>query len=400
MLLALFMLFLFSRVNSGPQIDCFIDLQECDIREDNLISTFLGIPSTEECQQLCEDELTCTAFTHFGSNSHPIPDSCLLFSACKERRACQSCTTGSSQTECTCSISYAGDVTPDNFVGLVPSVQDELACKELCVFDNRCHIYVFYDSEDLLQPQTCFLLTSSGLENAAQPCQNCFSGPTECRVNQTCQATVITNGTEQLNSTNVIFAEKSMAVTLVANEKECFVDLDVVAIGGGGSINFYGGAGSGFVETGRVRLPINTPVMQITVGSSGSPSRVEVGGEVVLEAAPGETPDTDRGGDGYSGGGGFGGAARGGRDGGDGEDGSGGEGGRGSSLDVGALGSEKLSLVPGNGGEGSSSYGGGGGGVVVNGKKPGDNKNAGEGYGGGGTQESNGFQGCVLIEMN
>ena len=45
---------------------------------------------------------------------------------------------------------------------------------------------------------------------------------------------MITNGTEQLNSTNVIFAEKSMAVTLVANEKECFVDLDVVAIGGGG----------------------------------------------------------------------------------------------------------------------------------------------------------------------
>ena len=131
MLLAPFLFFLFSRANSGPQIDCFIDLQECDIREDNLISTFLGIPSTEECQHLCEDELTCTAFTHFGSNSHPIPDSCLLFSACKERRACQSCTTGSSQTECTCSISYAGDVTPDNFVGLVPSVQDELACKEL-----------------------------------------------------------------------------------------------------------------------------------------------------------------------------------------------------------------------------------------------------------------------------
>ena len=92
--------------------------------------------------------------------------------------------------------------------------------------------------------------------------------------------------------------------------------------------------------------------MHITVGSShdpsGGPSKVEVGGEVVLEAAPGGRTTKlrpDDGGDGYSVAGGSG--AMGGSNGGDGEDGSsGGAGGRGSGLDVGALGREKFSLVP------------------------------------------------------
>ena len=52
-------------------------------------------------------------------------------------------------------------------------------------------------------------------------------------MNEVCQAAVITNGTV----TNAIFAEESSVVTLVANEKDCFVDLDldVIAIGAGGS---------------------------------------------------------------------------------------------------------------------------------------------------------------------
>ena len=53
------------------------------------IVTFLGISSIEECRILCEDEVTCIAFTHFGSNSHPIPEGCLLFSSCREQRPCK-----------------------------------------------------------------------------------------------------------------------------------------------------------------------------------------------------------------------------------------------------------------------------------------------------------------------
>ena len=42
-------------------------------------------------------------------------------------------------------------------------------------------------------------------------------------------------------------------------------------------------------------------------------------------------------------------------------------------------------------------------GVIVNGRKPGSSRNAGEGFGGGGAvadYEQSGFGGCVLIELN
>merc|ERR1719308_628778 len=130
--------------------------------------------------------------------------------------------------------------------------------------------------------------------------------------------------------------------------------------------------------------------MEVIVGSPAAPSKVEVGGDVLLEAAPGENPDKVRGGDGYSGGGGYGGSAKGGSDGSDGEDGTTSAGGRGSGLEIGLLGSERFSLVPGEGGMGNGANGGGGGGVIVNGKKPGDDTFKGEGFGGG-AGTGNGF---------
>merc|ERR1711962_1052459 len=133
-----------------------------------------------------------------------------------------------------------------------------------------------------------------------------------------------------------IFAEEDMEVRLEAREKDCFVDLNVVAIGSGG-LGRTAGGGSGYVETGTVRLSINNPTIQVTVGNStllsGNPSKVSVGGEVVLKAKPGKTTDTTVGGDGYSGGYGTG---HGGSDGGDGEvgDDEDSEAGKGSGLDV------------------------------------------------------------------
>ena len=68
-------------------------------------------------------------------------------------------------------------------------------------------------------------------------------------MNEVCQAAVITNGTV----TNAIFAEESSVVTLVANEKDCFVDLDVIAIGAGGNYASGTGAGAGSgMDTSRL----------------------------------------------------------------------------------------------------------------------------------------------------
>ena len=252
---------LFHLVSTGsgsPHIDCFLDNQECAITPDNLIHTYMGIPTIEECLQLCDDEVTCIAFTHYNSDSLPFHDGCLLFSSCRERRPWQDCTTGSSQTECLCGIPYSGDVNLDNFVDLV-SATDEQSCKKECITNSECHLYTFYDNEDIFQPKSCILLTSAGLRKAVVPCDHCSTGPSQCNVNQTCQAAVITNG----SGTQYFpyMAEASVSLTLTAAEKDCFVEFGSIAIGGGGEYmrGTYGGGGSGYIEAKRFRLIVNNP---------------------------------------------------------------------------------------------------------------------------------------------
>ena len=144
------LLLLFSpSVAADRPIDCFFDQQKCEIERDILINTFPETTSVEECKLLCEDEINCRAFTYFGSNSFPIPNGCLLFSTCRDRQPCENCTTGSTQAQCTCSISYAGEVTSENFVDLFGGVQDELSCKSPCLSESLCDLYTYYDSDDV-----------------------------------------------------------------------------------------------------------------------------------------------------------------------------------------------------------------------------------------------------------
>ena len=95
-----------------------------------------------------------------------------------------------------------------------------------------------------------------------------------------------------------------MSLNLVAAEKDCFVDLNTVAIGGGGGGSRFGGSGSGHVEAAILRISVNNPVAEITVGQVDESSKVEIAGDLVLEANPGQTVDGYSGGAGYSGGGG------------------------------------------------------------------------------------------------
>ena len=70
----------------SSDLDCFLDQQECEIHPDNLITTVTNVSTMDQCLGLCQDELTCVAFTHFGSESYPFRDACMLFSHCKKRR--------------------------------------------------------------------------------------------------------------------------------------------------------------------------------------------------------------------------------------------------------------------------------------------------------------------------
>ena len=156
-----------------------------------------------------------------------------------------------------------------------------------------------------------------------------------------------------------IFAEESLQLTLVAGESDCFLELNVVAIGGGGGngdLDTYPGAGSGHIATNIVRLSSKIPVVEITVGEHGERSTVAIGGELVVEAASGEAGDNSKGGgQGYSGGGG-GGGGNGGTDGGDGHVGQDGvvagtAGGLGSSFDLKVIALENFNLSAGEAGE-------------------------------------------------
>ena len=196
-----------------------------------------------------------------------------------------------------------------------------------------------------------------------------------------------------------------MNLNLVAAEKDCFVELNIVAIGGGGAgRDSYGrGRGSGYVEAASVRINSSSPEAEILVGQVGESSKLEIAGELVFEALPGQYPGSD----GYSGGGGSShsgqGGGMGGSGGSDGGNGTNHPGGKGSGFDLGLVPLKNFILTPGEGGQPLSQYGGGGGGVAVNGKMPDvTSKYAGAGFGGGSSgyyDNYRGYQGCVIVEI-
>ena len=126
-------------VSCSSDLDCFLDHQECEIHPDNLISTVTDVLTMDQCLALCQDELTCVAFTHFGSESYPLSESCMLFSSCSARRPCQGCTTGSSQSTCLCSVQFSSKINSGNFVGVI-SVGDENECKRKCITEEMCKV--------------------------------------------------------------------------------------------------------------------------------------------------------------------------------------------------------------------------------------------------------------------
>jgi len=398
------LLLLLGVVVADPSTTCFQNRQKCEVVNGNLMDMYVET-TWQECSLLCQDELNCVAFNHFGPNSDFYPhNACLLFSACESKLSCSDCVIGISQEDCLCSVPYQGLIDSGDYVDIAAEVPSEAACKSLCSRTTHCAVYTYYDSEDLYEPEMCIMLSDSGLLRSATACENCRTGPAACRAEEPCQAAVLTDD----GTTNqYVFARSSSTATLVSAEKECFLEVRALAIGGGGHSGGYGGGGgSGYAEYGVIQLQANE-TLDLVVGEGRETSSVEKDGQVLLMAAAGQDNDGYNGGDGYSGGGATSGSSIPGRDGG--SDGSDGEdydsskrGGKGSGLDVGALNMTRFVLTPGKAGTHYSGggYGGGGGGILVNGEKPsGGSSNRGEGFGGGGYYYENGFPGCVLVEV-
>ena len=417
-------------------ITCFQDDLKCQVSNGNLIE--MHVETTwQECSLLCQNDPACMAFNFFGpdSNFHP-QNACLLFSGCEEKVPFEDCLLGTKEQPCTCtsekacpcSIEFEGTVDNDNFVDIAAEVQSEDVCKSLCSEAPDCAVYTYYNNQDLYQPGMCMMLSSSGMLKSASKCANCKTGPVTCQAGQRCQAAVLTDGATFQH----VFAQSSTTATLISAEKDCFLDVRALAIGGGGSGARGGGGGSGQIDFGILQLWANG-TLNLVVGKSNENSLV-IGltkgsseGQVLLTGAAGGENYGGNGGDGYCGGGAgstsYDGGQAGGEDGSDGGDDKDFAGGKGSGLDVRTLNMTRFILTPGKGGKPDGSDGGGGGGILfcfnsflilffsggilVNGEKPEGchfgECHFGEGFGGGGSwqiaSDNNGFPGCILIEV-
>ena len=368
----LLLLFILSSFDiSLAAMSCMVNNEQCRVG-DNLLDTMMGASSVEQCSKMCEQVSGCTAFTYFGSQSHLLSEACMIFSSCRQREVCEDCVTGSSQDDCTCSISYEGVKNTDNFEKFLVNIPDEFECKKLCKKSKTCKAYTYFNEKDPTNPHSCILMTSHKFSGGnAWKCEHCSTGLDQCDVGQECKVRYL--------STNIpALVKKSVDISFISGEKDCFIDLKAVAIGSGGGGSYYNdygygfGGGSGYFKAGSMRLTSTDKIMEIKI-TKGDQTTVSIRGAVVLKAGAGEGGYHGDGGDGWSGGGGI--NEAGGSAGSNGTYGTHrsvakhwGNGGKGSGEDVTKLKMKNFKFTPGKGAE--KGWGGGGGGVMVNGKGP------------------------------
>ena len=378
-------------------VSCSSEGVVCAFSEDNLLDQVPGVATLDQCRELCLDMDTCQYISYFDENATPIAGFCQLFNTCENVNNCTNCYT--ENIDCrTCGTNVIGGLG-DNVLDVIPYIESEMNCKELCLMNSTCTFYTYFLANDTLLHQNCFLLTE--FAPPAQPCSTCITGPRGCSQPGGCSLAVGGEEQQALMVTSVGEA-REIAVT---GRGEC--NLTLLVVGGGGAFGYGGGAGSGYLEYRSLQVSAGT-VLTATVGYQRQASSLAISGGETVMAQPGQdAPGNSNGGDGYSGGGGYGYdyGGDGGSDGGDGEDGSDYICGRGTGEDVSLYTFTTWSLTPGDGGQAYHGryYGGGGGGVLVDGAGPQASQYQGQGYGGGSSGWSfygEGLPGLILLEVN
>jgi len=385
---------------------CSVQDQACEIHENNLVASFPGVASVEECRQLCSDDQQCSHFSHFGQTSFPIGNFCILLSACPTLHPCEDCITEDRWCGTICGDDVEGFLG-ENVVQLLADVPEELDCKQECNNNTECKFYTYHNGSDPNYPKLCFLLTH--LEEPFEACSHCSTGTARCTVDTVCG---FLNGTMVVSEALIFTNTGATQEVKTVSVGRC--EANILAIGGGGrggssksgGRTFGGGGGSGHVIFTSHMLQESSNLL-LNVGDKGESTSVttEDGSSVILAPAgkDGVNGSYD-GASGYSGGGGDGSGGSlgsGGSDGSDGEAGSDGHGGKGSGVDISAFELTNFVLTPGSGGD--HACGGGGGGLLINGKGPEFHSGMGEGYGGGGEgcnySSRYGSSGAILMEI-
>ena len=82
--------------NRESPVTCASDNVACDVVDDNGfngIDSIGGVPSIEECRQLCYDVEECQFITYFGPDSFYVQETCFLLRSCEEVHSCNDCVT-------------------------------------------------------------------------------------------------------------------------------------------------------------------------------------------------------------------------------------------------------------------------------------------------------------------
>ena len=127
------------------------------------------------CQGLCGDMESCSAFTWTTENNTQLKWSCFLFGSISNRTSCKECVSG--PPSCTCSLEGACYGDEDNILDIIPAVQVEGECQDMCSETPSCMFYTWHDATSF-PSYTCILLTSCDVTDSS--CSGCYSGPPAC----------------------------------------------------------------------------------------------------------------------------------------------------------------------------------------------------------------------------
>ena len=283
---------------------CVLEDAACEFEETNLVGIVDGITSPEECAETCKNSSPgCEIYTHFGPNSFPFVNTCLLFNGCEKLNECDGCFT--EDIECTpifCDGPVEGTLG-DNLIQVLPETEDEPLCKDACDSEEECKFYTHHSNNSTLFPSTCFLLKA--IQEPIVQCTNgtCTTGSSNCQ-SSLCG---LLDGDGYLYTNDLIEDDKNIAMVRIGPCQ----DVVIVAIGGGGrSGDNPPGAGSGYVEYTQLSVNRSYAEYSAHVGSSEEASELT---DLLLGSILRAEPGQDSGarcsycaGDGYSGGGGCG----------------------------------------------------------------------------------------------
>ena len=121
-----------------PNDPCWTEGEACKVEAGNLLnSSTSGVPDLPTCRQLCEETDGCEFLSHFGPESFPLQEHCMLFSSCKSLIVCEDCRTEAKFCVGTCGESVEGTIG-GNHIDTIAAVHSELDCKSNCSVNNQC----------------------------------------------------------------------------------------------------------------------------------------------------------------------------------------------------------------------------------------------------------------------